>query len=546
MARTPPTTSSKTFVSHARVIGLITLVSRVLGLGREMVAAAFFGAGPTWSAFTVAFTVPNLFRKLFGEGALSAAFIPLYAKALADPDSKDNPRAFAAGSVNLLVVVLTIITVVGELILAAVWLFADVGRDDYELAIILTAIMLPYVVLICGAAFLGGVLNVHDRFAAPAAASVMLNLCLIVAILAAALVFDLRVEPGRVAATMWLAGAVLVSGVLQVLMLRPSLRAAGFAFDPRAAILTPATRKMLRLSLPVALSAGVLQIGVLLDKGLAFFLASPPGTQSGGAFAVLGYSVPYPLAEGAAARLNWAQFMYQFPLGVFAIALATAIFPKLSRDAALDGGRNDAFRGGLRQGVEAALFIGLPASAGLVLVREPAVRVLFERGQFTPFDTGWTALSVGVYGAAVWAFSLQQILGRAYYALGDMTTPLVWAVLNLLANVVVELPLIWTPLGEAGMAVGTLVSFAAQSVLMLWVLDRRLGGLGLGRSAGPVLKMLSATALMVGACVALRWLPGWPAGVTTRGAAVQLLAMLVVGGGVYLGAARAMGLRRLI
>ena len=396
--------------------------------------------------------------------------------------------------------------------------------------------------LICGAAFLGGILNVHDRFAAPAAASVLLNLCLIAAILAAAVVFDLHTDVGRTAATKWLAVSVIVSGVLQVAMLWPSLRAAGFAFDPAAAMLTPATRRMLRMSVPVALSAGVLQVGVMLDKGVSFFLAAPPDGSA--TFDVLGHAVRYPMAAGAAARLNWAQFMYQFPLGVFAIALATAIFPKLSRDAAVNDGRNDAFRDGLRRGVEAALFIGLPASAGLVLVRVPAVRVLFQRGEFTALDTSWTALSVGLYSAAVWAFSLQQILNRAYYALHDTFTPLVWAVANLAVNVVVEVPLIWTSLGESGMAVGTLVSFAAQAVLMLWLLDRRLGGIGLRHSAGPVGKMLLATALMVAACLALRWLPGWPGGETGRGALIQLVAVMVVGGGVYLGSTRLMGLSR--
>ena len=539
MARTP---TSQSFVSHARLIGVITLLSRVLGLGREMVAAAYFGAGPVWSAFTVAFTVPNLFRKLFGEGALSAAFIPLYARQLEDRER--HAPAFAAGSVNLLVAVLTGITLLGEVVLLGLWLLIDFGRSDYELAVVLTAIMLPYVVLICGAAFLGGILNVHDRFAAPAAASVLLNLCLISAILGAAVVFDLHTDQGRTAATKWLAVAVVVSGVLQVLMLWPSLRAAGFGFDPKAAMLTPATKKMLRMSVPVALSAGVLQIGVLLDKGAAFFLASPPNT-AGGTFVFLGHAVRYPMAEGAAARLNWAQFLYQFPLGVFAIALATAIFPKLSRDAATDDGRNDAFRDGLRRGVEAALFIGLPSSAGLVLIREPAVRVLFQRGEFTAYDTAWTALSVGIYGAAVWAFSLQQILSRAYYALHDTLTPLVWAVANLAVNVVVEVPLIWTRLGESGMAVGTLVSFALQAVLMLWLLDRRVGGIGLGRSAPPVAKMLAATALMVLACVALRWVPGWPTGETGRGALTQLVAVMGVGGGVYLGATRLMGVQRI-
>lgn len=542
--------ASASFVSHARLIGAITLVSRLLGLGREVVAAAFFGAGPVWSAFTFAFTIPNLFRKLFGEGALSAAFIPIYARMIGEMNAeRPTPEhaafsvphsAFAQASVNLLLLTLTAITILGEIGLGLAWWLIDFQRADYELALVLTAIMLPYVVLICTAAFLGGILNVHERFAAPAAASVLLNLSLILAIVAGAFVFDLSSEAGRAEATKWLAVAVVISGGLQILLLWPSLRAVGFRFNPRIGAISPETKRMLLMSIPVALSAGILQISVLLDKGIAFFLAETEAVQ---AFVVFGRSVVYPMAEGAAARLNWAQFMYQFPLGVFAIALATAIFPKLSRDAAVDEGRNDAFRDGLRRGVEAALFIGLPASAGLVLVAVPAVRVLFERGQFTAFDTRWVALSTAIYSAAIWAFSLQQIINRAYYALHDMRTPLIWAVLNIAANLAVEIPLIWTPLREAGMAVGTLVSFSIQAVLMLWLLSRRVGGIGLRQSVAPIGKMLIATAAMVAACLALRLIPAWPDGDTGRGALVQLVALMGTGAVAYFGAARLMGLR---
>ena len=525
MARTPP--SPRSFVSHARVIGAITLGSRLLGLGREVVAAAAFGAGPVWSAFTVAFTVPNLFRKLLGEGAISAAFIPLYSRRLAE--SEAGSRVFAQQSVNLLVVLLTLIVLVGEGALL-VALGVGIERDDYRLAATLTAVMLPYVVLVCGAAFLGGILNVHGRFAAPAAASVVLNLCLIAAIGLGAWRFDLTNEIGRAAATRWLAVAVVVSGVLQVLMLVPGLRRVGFSFAPRAGVVTAETKVMLLTSLPVAASAAVLQISVLLDKGVAFFLAAPAGESP---------SAWLPMATGAAARLNWAQFLYQFPLGVFAIALATAIFPQLSRDAAADAGRNDRFRDGLRRGIEAALFVGLPASAGLVLVSTDATRVLFERGQFTPADTRLVAASVAVYSAAVWAFSVQQILNRAYYALGDTRTPLRWAGVNLALNLAVEIPLIWLlprPWGEVGMAAGTLASFSVQAIVMTWLLSRRVGGIGARRSVRPVGGMLVATGAMVGVCVALRWVPGWPAG---DDASVFRLGMtVVVGAGVYFGVVR--------
>jgi putative peptidoglycan lipid II flippase len=514
MAGTP----GRSFVADARLVGVITLGSRLLGLGREMLAAAAFGAGPVWSAFTLAFTIPNLFRKLFGEGAISAAFMPMYSRLRADDEAA--AATFAASAVKLQAAALLTVVVVGEAVLLAL-LLGGIERGDYRLAAILTMIMLPYVVLICGAAFLGGILNVHGRFAAPAAASVLLNFCLIGAIGGAWLTIDLSGEGGRSHATIWLAAAVVVSGVAQVALLWPGLVRSGVRLTPRVPVLTDQTRRMLVLTVPVALSASLLQVGVLLDKGIAFFLAAAEGEAP---------SAALPMATGAAARLNWAQFLYQFPLGIFAIALATAIFPALSREAAAGAGRNDAFRGTVRRGVEAALYIGLPASVGLVLVAEDATAVLFERGRFTPFDTKLTAASVAIYSAGVWAFSLQQIVNRGWYALQEARVPLIWSGVNLAMNLAIELPLIWLlprPFGEVGMAVGTLTSFSVQSLATLWLLSRRVGGLGLRQSVRPVAVMLLGCGLMTLAC--------WPVLRMEAVPAVRLGLTMLVGGGVYVG-----------
>lgn len=531
--------STRGFAGHAVLIGVITFASRILGLLRESVAAAAYGAGGVWSAFTFAFTIPNLFRKLFGEGALSAAFIPLYAAAVKQDGHTPASKDFAAASVRLLLLILVGLTVVGELLLWGAYGF--LAREDYRLAVRLTAIMLPYVVLVCGTAFMGGILQVHGRFGAVAATSIVLNAVLIVGILLGAWRYDLSTEAGQARGTVLLSLAVLVSGVIQVAMLLPGLRAAGFGwrdfvFGWGAGVLTPAVRKMLWMSLPVAISAGVLQIGVLLDKAIAFFLAAGDGQTH---FMLLGWSVAYPMAEGAAARLNWAQFMYQFPLGVFAIALATAIFPKMAGDA-IEADKT-AFRAVLRQGIVASLFIGLPASLGMILVADPAVRFLFERGKFTPQDTQWVVLSTCLYSAAIWAFSVQQILSRAYYALHDMRTPLIWAVLNLVMNLVVELPLIFTPLGEAGMAVGTLVSFSVQAVVMTWMLSRRIGGIGLRAESRRIIVMVVATLGMGLIGFGVQWLPFWPAGENKLQQATQLVLLMAIGAASYAGLCRAGG-----
>jgi putative peptidoglycan lipid II flippase len=536
------------FVGHAKLVGGLTLVSRLAGLAREIVAANYLGTGLVASAFTVAFTVPNLFRKLFGEGALSAAFIPLYAQALKH-ETEEEANAFAAAGINLLCLVLLAVTLVGELALGAMILFGERWFPDLSLTLKFTAIMLPYVLLICGGAFLSGVLQVHRRFGAPAAAPVLLNVVHIAVLAIGARLLHLsgQTPKDKVVAIQttlgyWLAFFVLVAGALQLAVLIPGLRQVGFRFRLRGAVWTPKVRRMVRLTVPVALGAGVLQLSVLLDKGIAMGLMQRVD-QAGQVvthFDAFGRSVPFPMEMGAPRRLDIAQFMYQFPLGVFAIALATAIFPAISAEAMeKDRGR---FRAVLRQGLEAALWEGLPASLGLILVAGPAVRLLFERGQVTPHDAALIAQSVRIYAGAIWAFSLLQIVNRAYYAVHDTTTPFVMSAANIVLNLAIEIPLLWTPLAESAMAVGTAVSFGLQALVMLYVLDRRAGGLELSRLGRPVMKMVAATVVMGGACWGVMHTPLYPRGDGRIVWAAQLLVLLVAGSASYFGTCAALGL----
>lgn len=549
MSQSQATTSSgKSFVQHARVIGALTLLSRLLGLAREVVAGHYLGTGIVASAFTVAFTIPNLFRKLLGEGALSQAFIPLYAQARqrGATETGEDPMRFAAGSVKLLVVMLIGITLVGELIIGAcAYLFHDAARPDRMLMLQFAGVMLPYVMLVCGGALLSAILQVHKRFALPAFAPVLLNVLHIVVVVLGAWFLGLhgrdemspRVIELQTKLAFMLAGAVLVAGALQVLVLYPALRAIGFSLRIDVRSWTPDTQKMLRLSIPVAIGAAVLQTSVLLDKAISYGLMAGEG-ESGQHFSLFGSTYAYPMELGATRRLDLAQLIYQFPLGVFAIALATAIFPTLAAGA-VDRDR-EGFKRVTRQGVEATLWEGLPASVGLILVAEPAVRLLFQHGQITAHDAMLIAWSTKFYAGGIWAYSLLQVINRAYYALHDTRTPLIASVLNIVINLLVELPLIWV-MGEAGMAVGTLVSFSLQAIAMLWLLDRRVGGLGLGQSAGAIAKMMLATLLMTLACLGARFSPIYPAGESRTTWAMQLALICVVGAGVYLLACRVLG-----
>lgn len=522
MSETPPQSS---FVAHAKIIGVITFVSRILGLVREMIVAAYFGPSSVLSAFKYAFVLPNLFRKLLGEGALSAAFIPLYTKSLKETDG-DSHRAFASAAVSLQLVLLIAITIAAELILLAV-LYKPGLRSETALALKLALVMMPYVVFVCAAALLGGILQVHRRFIATTATAVLLNALMIVAIVGVARAYDLTSEAGQRAAVWWLAVSVLVAGAAQVALLAPSLAKCGFRFRLTTHIWTPALRRMLWMTLPVALSLGVLQIGVVLDKQIALMMSPQDAGETMGRF--LGFTFRLPMEIGALARLDWAQYLYQFPLGVFGIAIATAIFPQLSGDALeVDQAQ---FRTILARGIKASLFIGLPASAGMILVALPAVRLLFERGQFTAHDSQWTALSTAIYSSVIWAFSVQQILNRAYYALHDMCTPLVWAAINLLINLAVEIPLLWV-MGESAMAVGTLASFLIQTTVMTVLLCRRVG-LPLSALAPETTKMIVATLGMAIPCAALRWGVTWPD--HAIGHAMALLSIMFCGGATYFG-----------
>src|SRR5580704_1401192 len=393
----PPAARSAGFVGHAKLISVLTLLSRILGMVRESVVANYFGATVVAQAFSVAFSIPNLFRKLLGEGALSAAFIPLYAQTLKSGDEAEAKR-FAAASVNMLATILVAVTVAGEMVL---WLTARFVhlRADNLLVIRFTAIMFPYVILVCGTAFLSGILQVHKRFGIPALTQVPLNIIHIAVIIIGARILLLR--PGhpdehlQIRLAYWLSGFVLIAGVVQIAMLLPALRRIGFRFMWVGNFWTPAVKKLLTLSIPVALSAGVLQISVLADKGITLFLTA--GKNPAEKLQLFHHAWNYPLSIGAAARLNWAQMLYQFPLGVFATAVATAIFPSLSIDAHDKDGEK--FKRVLRQGILFTLFEGLPASVGLILVRYPTVRLVFQHGSFKPQDTQWVAMSVVFYSA---------------------------------------------------------------------------------------------------------------------------------------------------
>lgn len=472
----PPAADTR-FVGHAVLVSAMTLLSRFAGLARDAVLAAALGLSVAADAFFIGFLVPNLFRRLFGEGALTAAFIPNYTELLQrDPTLA---KRFATLTLTLLLVVLAGITLLAEL---GLWLIAANldAKHKASLAIYYTRLMLPYMPLICMVALVGGVLQVHKRFGPPAAAPLVLNGVIILAVLLATGFFAGVTDAHKVAT--WVAVGVVIAGVLQLVwQITVLLRVTGLA---RSFVgCWPTMRSMLLMMGPMILGLAVFQINALLDALIAFFFA-PAAGDPGGSITMLGQTFTAPLRNGDVAALNWSQRLYQFPLGVFGIAIATAIFPALAAAAAKFAPKDDAIKSAkpqaasvefaqiVRQGLRLTFFIGLPASVGLILVRVPLARTVFEHGDFTTSDALRVSVILAGYAASVWAYSMTHTLTRAFYALKDATTPLKISAAMVLLNLTLNLSLIW-PLGAAGLAWSTAVSAAGQVILLLLFLRKR-------------------------------------------------------------------------
>jgi len=449
------------FISSARLIIALTLVSRILGMLRDAICSRCFGAG-VLHYFYIPFLIPNLARRIFGEGALSAALIPVYTEQL--HKDKQAAKALASSVITLLVIILAAITLLGMCAFYAYWHWLSDQGDKSRLILSLAAIMLPYLISICLVAAIGGLLNVHRHFAVPAATPILFNIFIIVGVIC---------FRGYFGDTLWqqvyvIAVAVLLSGFAQLLLQYPALRKVGLSLRFRFSFRDEGLRKIFRLMAPMIVGLAAVQINTLLDMLTAYYLSATP--QTGSTFTLAGQVFEYPVKEGSVTYLFYAQRCYQFPLGVFGIAFATAIFPFLSSFAAQKDFRQ--FSDTLAQGFRLVIFIGLPATVGMILVRLPMVKVIFEGNEFTAADSSHTARALFFYSLGIVAYFVQQLLVRAYYSFQDSVTPVKVAVRMVGANLVLNLILIW-PLGTGGMALSTAFCATAGGVVLLVVLIKR-------------------------------------------------------------------------
>ncbi len=507
---------------NTRTVMVLTGISRVAGLARDATVSRLLGTGDAMSAFWLAFLIPNLFRRLFGEGALSAAFLPTYQR-LVDEDPR-RAAALAGGLIGGLAVILGGIVVLGE----AVLFLISSSLDHTSPAIWLMMITLPYMPLVCLVAIVGAMLHVHGRFGPTAAAPVILNGCLIAAALLGWWWFGTSDSESRLWIVSIMAGSVVFAGCLQLAWSMLALRGqASLRLDLASA--TSPIRDVIRRAGPMILGLGVLQINTLFD-GL---IASYPlfdNTIAG---------VTYPLDKQAMAVISFANRLYQFPLGVFGIAVATAIYPLLARQ----GNNSDSFGETVRRGIRFVLFVGVPAGIGLMIVREPLTTVILQGGNFDMQDTDRVSFVLLGYAASVWAYALVQVLTRAFYARDEVMTPVRIAVAMVGLNLLLNLTLIWTPLREAGLAWSTSICAAIQAVVMLWILQRR--GLSLRSDGVPraVMQIVVLTAIMALSVWAADRMLGdstewWPS-------LIKLLVLISIGGAVYILGAMAMRMREL-
>ena len=470
-------------VGALRLVAGVTLLSRVLGLVRDLVTARIFGDTAVGSAFAAAFAVPNTFRRLFGEGALAAAFIPEYA-GLVEREPQLAGR-FATLTIGALALVTGAITILLELaLLALLALLPEMGERSLSLRLVM--VTLPFMPLICIAATLGGMLQTHGRFGPPAAQPITLNGLIIVAAVGA-----LWLGTAPAPAAYLIGGVTVLAGAVQVawslLALRRHVNWARVG-EKLAGAGGPA-RRMLSRFLPALIGLGALQLNTLIDTLIAMWPIWVGPTLLGR---------PVPLDEASQAILFYTQRLYQFPLGVFGIAVATVVFPALAREAA-DGER---FAGMLRRGMRLSLFVGLPASAGLMLTAPDLVATLYAGGErsFSAEGVMRAGVALAAYSAAVWAYSLNHTLTRAFFARGDARTPMRVAIGALGLAVVLDLVLIW-PLREAGLAWATAIGAMAQCAALVVVAGRLLGAPVIDRaSAGAAVRIVAATGIMA-ACV---------------------------------------------
>lgn len=492
--------SSRKLIRSTGVIGTATSASRVLGFIRDVLIARFFGTALAAQAFVVAFRLPNMLRDMVGEGATDAAIVPIlseYRHLRSDEEYWQVARVI----LNLMLTVLIALSVLGVLFapvlvrVIAPGFLAD--PEKFRLTVNLTRIVFPYILFLGMVAYSKGVLNSLNYFASPAFAPVVLNATMIASLLILCPLIGIR----------GLVIGVLLGGVFEVLIQLKPLTKRGFSLGSGFMLNHPVVKRIGRLLLPRAMGTAVYQISVLIDTVLA--------------------SLAWIVGSGGVAALYYSNRLVQLPLAVFGISLATAALPRMSKQAA--AGDIASLKRTVAFSLKSVFFIMLPASAGLMILGNDIVRILFERGAFTPYSTAITFSALFYYSIGLFAYAGIKILVSTYYSMGDTLTPVKTASVCLLINLVLNLALMW-PLKIGGLALATSVAAVSNLAILYVIFCRRVGDPGTGGILASFLKMLLAACVMgTVTLLILSWLPLTEGALSVRAAR---LALVVFSGGV--------------
>lgn len=517
--RPGPRLSASRLLKSASVVSGMTLVSRVLGLARDIVFARYFGAAIVMDAFIVANRIPNMLRRFFAEGAFSQGFVPVMAR-YRQRHSADDSRDFVdaiAGTLGVALFVVTLAGVVAAPVLVAIVAPGFVGDDGrFELSSLMLRFTFPYLLFVSLTAFAGGILNTYGNFAAPAFTPVILNLVLIGFAIWLAPLLE---EPG-----MALAYAVFVAGLLQLAFQLPFLARLGMLPRPRWRPRHEGVRRVGRLMLPAIFGSSVAQVNVLL----------------GGVIASL-------LGVGKISLLYYSDRLMEFPLGLFGIALATVTLPFLSRQHASESAREFALV--VDWSMKLVFLVATPAALGLIVLAEPLVATIFYGGVFSATDVRLTALSLKAFALGLLGFSFVKTLAPAYFAREDTRTPVRIGLIALAVNFVLSVVLAWwlSRIGYAGTHAGLALAISVAAIVNAWLLYHGLRGEGVIRhSAGwpALLARLAAANLAMVACLEYieRPLAWWlDADVLTR--VLRVAVEIGLGAGIYFLVLLLLGLR---
>jgi putative peptidoglycan lipid II flippase len=509
--------ASSQIARSAGVIGLATMTSRVLGLVRDQVLAYYFGAGDAMDAFRIAFRLPNVLRDLFAEGAMSAALVPTFTRAVA---SGGKSKAWRVGNnvINLMVVVTGAFVLAGIIFAGSlVTLYAgDFSKipGKLELTIHLTRLMFPFLAMVTVAAVLMAMLNTVHRFFIPALSPAMFNIGTIVcALLFVPLAPRLGIPP-----IVAIAIGTLVGGAGQVLLQWPALHREGFRYRTTLDLHDEGLRQIGRLMGPGVAGLAAVQVNLFVNSWLATSLGT-----------------------GAVSWLDYAFRLMYMPIGLFGISIATAALPRISRHAALND--EAGVRRSVSSGLRMMLMLNVPATAGLVALATPIVTMIYERGRFTHADTLSTAGALMCYAPGLVGYSVVKLVSPAFYALGTSRAPVLASVASVVINIGLSLVLVRV-LGYEGLALGTAIAALSNAAILLWLLHRRLDGIEGRRLVTALSKIALASLVMAGAAYEAErvlQIPFGGAGLSTQ--AIRVFGAIAIGLAVLAGSAHVLRIR---